>query len=98
MIPAFKNPVLLEIKPVKNTLKEILSNEGKTVFAIAETEKYAHITYFFGGGHEKPFPRKKDILIPSLPSKIILINPEMSAQQITDAVINHCKRNRTIFI
>ena len=85
--PRFKNPVLLETHPIKNTLKEILSKEGKTIFSIAETEKYAHVTYFFGGGHEKPFPGETQMLIPSLPLKNYLDHPEMSAQKITDAVL-----------
>ncbi len=85
--PRFTNPVLLENPPIHNTLKELLSEEGKTIFSIAETEKYAHITYFFGGGHEKPFPGETQILIPSLPVKNYKDYPQMSAQKITDAVI-----------
>ena len=89
----FKNPVLLEIKPIPNTLKEILSKAGKTIFSIAETEKYAHITYFFGGHQEKPFPHETRILIPSLKLKNYIQHPQMSAQKITDAVINSLQKD-----
>ena len=89
----FTNPVLLETHPIKNTLKEILSKEGKTIFSIAETEKYAHITYFFGGGHEKPFPGETQILIPSLPLKNYKDCPQMSAQKITDAILKSLQSN-----
>lgn len=91
--PEFKNPVLLETKPISNTLKEILSKEGKTIFSIAETEKYAHVTYFFNGGHEKPFPGEEQVLIPSLPLKNYVDHPEMSAQKITDAVLESLQTN-----
>lgn len=84
----FENPVLLKIKPVPNTLKEILSKAGKTIFSIAETEKYAHVTYFFADGKEAPFEHETRIMIPSLRLKNYINHPEMSAQKITDAVIN----------
>jgi 2,3-bisphosphoglycerate-independent phosphoglycerate mutase len=91
--PRFTNPVLLEVHQINNTLKELISKEGKTIFSIAETEKYAHITYFFGGGHEKPFSQEKQILIPSLPVKNYKDHPQMSAQKITDAVINSLQKD-----
>jgi 2,3-bisphosphoglycerate-independent phosphoglycerate mutase len=84
----FENPVLLEIKPVSGTLKEILSTENKTIFSIAETEKYAHITYFFADGREKPFKHETRVIIPSLLAQSYAQHPEMSAQKITDAVIH----------
>lgn len=89
----FKNPVLLKTQPIPDTLKEILSKEGKTIFSVAETEKYAHVTYFFGGGHENPFPGETQILIPSLPLKNFADHPAMSAQKITDAVLNSLQTN-----
>lgn len=81
-------PIAIMFKhvPVDETLKEVLSHAGKTILSIAETEKYAHVTYFFSGGHEKPWPHEKQILIPSIRAKNYIAHPEMSAQEITDAV------------
>jgi len=72
---------------IKNTLKEVLANYGKTIFTIAETEKYAHVTYFFSGNQHKPYATEKQILIPSLKKRNYVDNPEMSAQKITQAVM-----------
>jgi 2,3-bisphosphoglycerate-independent phosphoglycerate mutase len=83
----FKNPVLFETKPLINTLKEILSKYGKTIFAIAETEKYAHVTYFFSGGRETSFPGEQQVLIHSLAVKSYAEHPCMSAVGITNAII-----------
>ncbi len=93
----FNNPVLLTVTPVKNTLKEVLARAGKTVVAIAETEKYAHITYFFSDGREKPFPRETQILIPSLDLKSYAEQPAMSAPAITAAVLKSLKTNPAEF-
>lgn len=87
----FKNPVLLELQPAKNTLKQVLSEHGETIFSIAETEKYAHVTYFFADGREKPFPHETRVLIPSLALKNYIDHPQMSAQKITDAVLHSLK-------
>lgn len=70
-----------------NSLKDVLSHYGKTIFSIAETEKYAHVTYFFDGGREETKPNETRILIPSLRSKQYVKQPEMSAQAITKAVV-----------
>ncbi len=87
-----KTTVLFDIPLVKNSLKERLAAEGKTIFSIAETEKYAHVTYFFGGGTTK-FPGETQILIPSIHTKSYAEYPKMSAQLITDTVINSLKTN-----
>ncbi len=79
--------VLFKKHPVQNSLKEVLSQHGITMFSIAETEKYAHVTYFFGGGIEKPFPGETRIIIPSLHTKNYVDHPCMSAPEITAAVI-----------
>ena len=86
--PEFKNPVLLELHPAKNTLKQVLSENGKTIFSITETEKYAHITYFFADGREKPFAHETRILIPSLDLTNYAQDPQMSAQKITESVLH----------
>ncbi len=76
---------------VINTLKEILSKAGRTILSIAETEKYAHVTYFFGGGKEEPFAHEERILIPSIPAKNYIDCPQMSAHGITKAVLQSLK-------
>jgi len=70
-----------------NTLGEYLSAVGKTQLRIAETEKYAHVTFFFNGGAEKPYPGEDRILIPSPKVATYDLRPEMSAYPVTDAVI-----------
>lgn len=85
--PTFNNPTLLKPHLISNTLKEQLTNKGKSIFSIAETEKYAHITFFFDGGREYAFPGETRILIPSSHVANFALSPEMAAQEITHAVI-----------
>ncbi len=66
----------------KNTLAEHLSKLGKTQFHIAETEKYAHVTFFFNGGIEAPYPGEKRELIPSPAVQTYDLKPEMSAYEV----------------
>jgi len=80
--------VLLPTKLLEHTLKEILADAGKSIFSIAETEKYAHVTYFFGGGREKPFPGEEQVMIKSIPAKTYENHPCMSALEITETVLN----------
>lgn len=84
---------MFDQKPIHHTLKESISNAGKTIFSIAETEKYAHVTYFFGGGQEAPFAHEERLLIPSIPVKNYISHPEMSAKKITAAVLASLKNN-----
>lgn len=83
-----KTTVLYPQQPLSHTLKEALSNADRTLFTIAETEKYAHVTYFFDGYHEEPFKHETRMLIPSLPDKKYSAHPCMSAPQITQAVLH----------
>ena len=72
------------------TMGEYLSKCGKTQLRIAETQKYAHVTFFFNGGEERVFPGEDRILIPSPPSEEVPtfdLKPEMSAYEVKDAVI-----------
>ena len=92
-----KNSVLFRQKPIDNTLKEILANNGKTIFAIAETEKYAHITYFFGGRHESVLPNETRTLIPSIKTISYAEYPHMSAGEITQTVIKSLQNNPADF-
>lgn len=72
---------------IPNTLKEVLAQHSKSIFTIAETEKYAHVTYFFDGGKETILPNEIRILIPSIAAKNYMATPAMSAPRITDAVL-----------
>lgn len=66
------------------TLKDVLNEYHKRIYTIAETEKYAHVTYFFDGGKEVIFPYETRVLIPSLKREKYNTDPEMSAQKITN--------------
>ncbi|HLY54352.1 MAG TPA: 2,3-bisphosphoglycerate-independent phosphoglycerate mutase [Stellaceae bacterium] len=69
------------------TFGEIVSNSGLKQLRIAETEKYAHVTYFFNGGVEKVFPGEERILVPSPKVATYDLKPEMSADEITDKLV-----------
>ncbi|MGI5877482.1 MAG: 2,3-bisphosphoglycerate-independent phosphoglycerate mutase [Christensenellales bacterium] len=71
----------------KNTLAEYLSKLGKTQFHIAETQKYAHVTYFFNGGVEQPYPGEDRLLIDSPKIENFDLKPDMSAYEVTDAAV-----------
>ena len=73
-------------EPVKNTLGEVISKAGGKQLRIAETEKYAHVTFFFNGGEEKQYPGEDRILVPSPKVETYDMKPEMSAYEVTDKV------------
>lgn len=77
-------PILFDKEKLTGTLSEYLSMLGKKQFKIAETEKYAHVTYFFNGGEKEPFPSETHHLVPS-PKEVETYDqkPEMSAHEIT---------------
>lgn len=79
--------------PVPNTLKEVLVAHDKTIFTIAETEKYAHVTYFFCGGKEEALPHEIRLLIPSIPVKTYIDHPAMSAALITNSVLKSLEKS-----
>ncbi len=85
-------PVAFPPEYLKNTLGEVLSKGGKTQLRVAETEKYAHVTFFFNGGREGAFPGEERILIPSPPVSTYDQKPEMSAYEVTDAVLEAMKK------
>ena len=72
---------------LKNTLGEYLASLGKTQLRIAETEKYAHVTFFFNGGVEEPNPGEERILVPSPKVPTYDLQPEMSAPEVTTQVV-----------
>ena len=73
---------------IKNTLGEIISNHNMTQLRIAETEKYAHVTFFFNGGEEKQYKGEDRILIPSPKVETYDMKPEMSAYEVTEKVVD----------
>ncbi|MFZ5954177.1 MAG: 2,3-bisphosphoglycerate-independent phosphoglycerate mutase [Candidatus Dependentiae bacterium] len=83
-----KTITLLPQATITNTLKEQLIKHNKTIFTIAETEKYAHVTYFFDGGNENIYPLEKRVLIPSIKTKSYADYPCMSAQEITHTILS----------
>lgn len=90
--PEFNVDILYPPLVIENTFSDQLALYNKTMFSIAETEKYAHITYFFNGGRELARNNETRMLIPSMPvGKTYANNPEMSARQITKAVIDSLK-------
>lgn len=80
-------PVAYMPETLTNSLGEYLSNLGKTQLRIAETEKYAHVTFFFSGGREEEYPGEKRILIPSPNVATYDLKPEMSAYEVTDELV-----------
>lgn len=81
-----------------NTIGEVLANAGKTQLRIAETEKYAHVTFFFSGGREEVFKNEDRILIPSPKVPTYDLQPEMSAYGVRDAVIKAINSEKYDFI
>ena len=73
---------------LKNTFGEYISDLGYTQLRIAETEKYAHVTFFFNGGQEKQYPGEDRILVPSPKVETYDMQPEMSAPEVTEKVVD----------
>jgi len=84
---SFPYPVLFRKEVPKNTLAEVISKAGLTQLHTAETEKYAHVTFFFNGGVEEPVTNESRVLIPSPKVKTYDMKPEMSAPEVGDAVL-----------
>lgn len=90
--------VIFQQEDTRNTLGEVLSNLNKNQLRIAETEKYAHVTFFFSGGREKEFENEERILIPSPKVATYDLQPEMSAYLVRDAVVAELKKQKHDFI
>ncbi len=90
--------VIFETDNLNNTLGEILSRNGKTQIRIAETEKYPHVSFFFSGGRETPFEGEKRIMIPSPKVATYDLQPEMSAREVTDAIVPEIEAKSADFI
>ncbi|HUI83907.1 MAG TPA: 2,3-bisphosphoglycerate-independent phosphoglycerate mutase [Candidatus Binatia bacterium] len=83
----FTLPVVSPPESLTNILANVMADRGMRNLRVAETEKYAHVTYFFNGGVEKPFPGEDRVLVPSPKVATYDLKPEMSAQGIADAVV-----------
>ena len=83
---SFTSPIVFPPISLTNTLAEVFSKAGINNLRVAETEKYAHITYFFNGGIEKEFPYESRILVPSPKVVTYDLQPEMSSFKVTDKV------------
>jgi 2,3-bisphosphoglycerate-independent phosphoglycerate mutase len=95
----FKNVHIVYDKDnLENTIGEILSNNGKKQIRIAETEKYAHVTFFFSGGREVEFNGEKRIMIPSPKVATYDLQPEMSAPLVKDAIVAELKKKEADFV
>lgn len=84
---AFDFPILFPKECIKNTLCEVIANYNLRQFHTAETEKYAHVTFFFNGGIEEPQINETRLLIPSPKVATYDLQPEMSAKEVGDAVL-----------
>jgi len=83
----FSLPVVIPPESLQNILANVMAQANMRNLRVAETEKYAHVTYFFNGGVEQPFPGEERILVPSPKVATYDLKPEMSAAGIADAVI-----------
>ena len=88
-------PTIVAYDPenLDNSFGEYLAKRGRTQLRMAETEKYAHVTFFFSGGREEPYPGETRILVPSPKVETYDLQPEMSAYEVTDKLVSAI-RNR----
>ncbi len=91
-------PALFTPEPLTNILGEVVANAGLTQLRIAETEKYAHVTFFFNGGREKEFAGEERILVPSPKVATYDEKPEMSAYEVTDKLLAAIEAGKFDFI
>lgn len=90
--------VIFENDNLNNTLGEVLARHGRTQLRIAETEKYPHVSFFFSGGREVPFEGENRIMIPSPKVATYDLQPEMSAKEVTAAVVKEIEEKQPDFI
>lgn len=95
--PEYPTTALFKKPAIQNSLTKMLHDKGFSIFSIAETEKYAHVTYFFNGGREEKLTHETRILVPSLGKKEYVDHPEMSADTITEAVLASLKQTPADF-
>jgi 2,3-bisphosphoglycerate-independent phosphoglycerate mutase len=85
--PKYTFPIVYPSEPATGYIAEVLAAHGLTNLRLAETEKYAHVTYFFNGGREEPFQGEDRVLVPSPKVATYDLQPEMSAAGVADALI-----------
>jgi 2,3-bisphosphoglycerate-independent phosphoglycerate mutase len=90
--------VVFENDDLRNTIGEVLQQHGLKQIRIAETEKYPHVTFFFSGGREVPFEGERRIMIPSPKVATYDLKPEMSAFELTDALVPEIMNKSADFI
>ena len=90
--------ILFDKENVNNTLGEYISSKGLRQLHIAETEKYAHVTFFFNGGRETPYEKEDRILVPSPKVATYDLKPEMSAYEVKDKLVEAIKKDVYDFI
>lgn len=90
---SLKVPTVFPVRKHENFLGQVISKNNFKQLRLAETEKYAHVTYFFNGGIEEPFPGEDRKLIPSPKVDTYDLKPEMSAHQVTESIINAIDKN-----
>lgn len=90
--------ILFDKENVANTLGEYIASKGLNQLHIAETEKYAHVTFFFNGGRETPFDNEDRILVPSPKVATYDLKPEMSAYEVKDKLVDAINKNKYDFI
>src|SRR5258705_8071023 len=92
------SPAALEPMVLSRIMAEVLAERGMTQFRTAETEKYAHVTYFFNGGYEPPYKGEERLLVPSQKGAPYAFMPQMSAPRPTDPVCNPLAQKQHDFI
>ena len=90
--------ILFDKEDVANTLAEYLARQGRKQLHIAETEKYAHVTFFFNGGREAPFDGEDRVLVPSPKVATYDLQPEMSAPEVKDKLVAAIREDKYDFI
>ncbi len=90
----FPLPVAFTLDDLESTLGEVYARHNLAQMRIAETEKYAHVTFFFNGGREKPFSGEERIMVPSPRVATYDLQPEMSAREVADKIIETVRADR----
>ncbi len=88
---SFNFPIMFKSEIPKNTLAEVISNSNLNQLHVAETEKYAHVTFFLNGGIEEPYPNESRVLVSSPKVKTYDLKPQMSAKEVCDEVLRGMK-------
>src|SRR5436853_7341381 len=94
----FPFPVAFGPMVLSEIVAQVLTEHGRTMFRTAETEKYAHVTYFFNGGVETPYPGEERLLVPSQKVATYDLMPEMSAPGVTDVLCSAIEKREHDFI